>query len=160
MFMRYIYIACRSICIVLLRTYVQHLHHPSHVLLIYTQPILNSKDGTIQGILTTRDLQEYLRPASERGGKQQYLRDLSDRVGKTATSMAEPPLLHGDYDGASRESRNHHNNTSNTSLAQDHHHREHVWVDAQQQQPLYVTIGAAELPHPYKTPSGSSERGK
>jgi len=86
-------------------------------------PIL-SDEGKVEGLITSRDMNEFGLSASDKGGKKAYLNDISERVGLSSdTSMAEPPTyMHA-----------------------------HL---ALQQKPLATNIGMAELPHPYKTNDG------
>jgi len=86
-------------------------------------PIL-SDEGKVEGLVTSRDMNDFGLSASDKGGKKAYLNDISERVGLSSdTSMAEPPTyMHA-----------------------------HL---ALQQIPLATNIGTAELPHPYKTHDG------
>jgi hypothetical protein len=93
-------------------------------------PIL-SREGTVEGLITARDMSDFGLTAKDRGGKKAFLNDVSSRVGLTSdTSMAEPPL----------------------------YLQAHL---ALENKPLFLNIGIASLPHPYKTNSGvgSSQRG-
>jgi len=86
-------------------------------------PIL-SDEGKVEGLVTSRDMNDFGLSASDKGGKKAYLNDISERVGLSSdTSMAEPPTyMHA-----------------------------HL---ALQQKPLATNVGMAELPHPYKTHDG------
>ena len=100
---------------------------------IKTLPIL-SKKGTVEGLITARDMSDFGWTAKDKGGKQSFLKDVSQRVGLTAqnTSMADPP----DYLKA------------------------HL---ALEQSPLFVNVAVAALPHPFKTHEGvvgRSRRGR
>ena len=94
-------------------------------------PVL-SRQGKVEGIITSRDMSDFGLSAKEKGGKQAYLNDISERVGLSSnTSMADPP----------------------------NYLKAHL---ALEQNPLYLTIGIAELPHPFKSQemAGRSHRGK
>lgn len=94
-------------------------------------PIL-SKEGTVEGLITARDMADYGVEAKERGGKTTYLKDISERVGLSSnTSMAEPPIWL----------------------------QAHL---ALEQTPVHANIGVGELPHPFKTENGCgmNHRGK
>eukprot|EP00533_Pseudo-nitzschia_delicatissima_P008111 CAMPEP_0116088520 /NCGR_PEP_ID=MMETSP0327-20121206/5914_1 /TAXON_ID=44447 /ORGANISM="Pseudo-nitzschia delicatissima, Strain B596" /LENGTH=618 /DNA_ID=CAMNT_0003579607 /DNA_START=469 /DNA_END=2325 /DNA_ORIENTATION=- len=86
-------------------------------------PIL-SDEGKVEGLITSKDMNDFGLSASDKGGKKAYLNDMSERVGLSSdTSMAEPPTyMHA-----------------------------HL---ALQQKPLATNVGTAELPHPYKTHDG------
>jgi len=90
-------------------------------------PVL-SKEGRVEGLITARDMSDFGLTAADRGGKKNYLNDISERVGlSTNTSMAEPPaFLHA-----------------------------HLALE-QSQSPLFVNIGVAKLPHPFKSEGGVS----
>jgi CBS domain-containing protein len=78
-------------------------------------------NGTVEGLVTARDMSEFGLDAAERGGKKHYLESVMERVGLSSnTSMAEPPA----------------------------YLRAHL---ALQQNPVFLNIGKAELPHPFKT---------
>lgn len=87
-------------------------------------PIL-SKQHTVEGLITARDMSDLSLTAKEKGGKQAYLEDVSQRVGLSPrnTSMADPP----DY------------------------LRAHL---ALEQTPLFLNAGVALLPHPFKRADG------
>ena len=90
-----------------------------------------SKDGRVEGVLTARDINDFAVAATEKGGKKQYLKDISQRVGLGSETSMAEPPTY-----------------LKGTLALD-------------QLPLYVTIGQAELPHPFKANgSESSERGE
>ena len=89
-----------------------------------------SRDGRVEGVLTARDINDFAVSATEKGGKKQYLKDISERVGLSSNTSMAEPPTY-----------------LKATLAQDH-------------QPLFVTIGHAELPHPFKTAGGSSEPGE
>jgi CBS domain-containing protein len=94
-------------------------------------PIL-SREGTVEGLITARDMSDFGLTAKDRGGKKAFLNDVSSRVGLTSdTSMAEPPL----------------------------YLQAHL---ALENKPLFLNIGIASLPHPYKTNNGvgNSQRGE
>jgi protein phosphatase PTC7 len=78
-------------------------------------------NGRVEGLITSRDMSEYGIDAAERGGKKHYLESVSERVGLS----------------------------SNTSMAEPPAYiRAHL---ALRQNPLYMNVGVAELPHPFKT---------
>lgn len=82
-------------------------------------PILSN--GTVEGLVTARDISNYGLDAKDRGGKKHYLESVSERVGMGSnTSMAEPPsyMTENEY-----------------SMHQEH---------------IYANISVSELPHPYK----------
>jgi CBS domain-containing protein len=90
-------------------------------------PIL-SRQGTVEGLITARDMSDFGLSAKDKGGKQSYLNDVSQRVGLSSnTSMAEPPLFL----------------------------RAHL---ALEQNPLFVNVGVCALPHPFKTARGEVGR--
>lgn len=83
-----------------------------------------SKQGRVEGLLTARDMSDFGLTASDKGGKKNYLNDISERVGLS----------------------------SDTSMAEPPTYlHAHLGME---QKPLYVNIGVAELPHPFKTPHG------
>lgn len=82
-------------------------------------PILSH--GRVEGLVTSRDMNDYGLDAADRGGKKHYLESVSERVGLSSnTSMADPPS----------------------------YLRAHL---ALQQKPLFMNVGVSELPHPFKT---------
>ena len=86
-----------------------------------------SKQGRVEGLLTARDMSDFGLTAKDKGGKKNYLQDVSDRVGLK----------------------------SDTSMAEPPTYlRAHL---ALEQNPLFVNIGAAALPHPFK---GQEDRGR
>ena len=94
-------------------------------------PILSN--GTVEGLVTARDISNYGLDAKDRGGKKHYLESVSERVGMGSnTSMAEPPsyMTENEY-----------------SMHQEH---------------IYANISVSELPHPYKKPTscGMNRRGE
>lgn len=93
-------------------------------------PIL-SREETVEGLITARDMSDFGLNAKDKGGKQAYLNDVSERVGlKAGTSMADPPA----------------------------YLRAHL---ALEQTPLFMNAALSMLPHPYKTANnvGRSQRG-
>ena len=81
-------------------------------------------DGRVEGILTGRDFSDFYFDAEDLGGKKNYLRDVSERIGLT----------------------------SNTSMAEPPVFvRQHL---ALKHAPLYMNVGAAEYPHPFKAEDG------
>ena len=91
-----------------------------------------SKEGRVEGLITARDMSDYGLMPSDKGGKKNYLNDISERVGLS----------------------------SDTSMAEPPTYL-HAHL-AMEQKPLYINIGVAELPHPFKTPStvGWNRQGK
>lgn len=85
-----------------------------------------SKEGRVEGLITARDMSDFGLTAADRGGKKNYLNDISERVGLS----------------------------TNTSMAEPpsfmHAHL------ALEQSPLFVNVGVAELPHPFKSEGGVS----
>lgn len=87
-----------------------------------------SRQGRVEGLITARDMSDFGLTAKDKGGKQAYLNDVSQRVGLS----------------------------SNTSMADPPQFlRAHL---ALEQSPLFVNIGQAALPHPFKTPHGTAGR--
>jgi len=83
-----------------------------------------SREGKVEGLLTARDMSDFGLSAKDKGGKTSYLNDVSERVGLS----------------------------SNTSMAEPPTYlKAHL---ALEQTPLYVNIGVAALPHPFKGPEG------
>jgi protein phosphatase PTC7 len=91
-------------------------------------PILHH--GRVEGLITSRDLSEYGLEVTDRGGKSNFLKDVSDRVGianKLAVMADPPPYMVQQHGG-------------------------HVY--ALEQERVYMNVGVAELPHPFKKPMG------
>ncbi|KAL7578064.1 hypothetical protein ACA910_014999 [Epithemia clementina (nom. ined.)] len=89
-----------------------------------------SKDWKVEGLLTARDMSDYGLSAQELGGKRAYLKDVSERVGLS----------------------------SDTSMAEPPTYlKAHL---ALEQNPLFVNVGTAALPHPYKTPDSYTVSGR
>jgi len=79
-------------------------------------------NGRVEGLITARDMSDFGLDAAEKGGKKHYLDSVLHRVGLS----------------------------SNTSMAEPPAYiRAHVDI---QQNPLFMNVGLAELPHPYKKP--------
>lgn len=91
-----------------------------------------SKEGRVEGLITARDMSDFGLSAADKGGKKNYLNDISERVGLS----------------------------SDTSMAEPPTYM-HAHL-AMEQKPLYINVGVAELPHPFKTPYGvgANRRGK
>lgn len=91
-----------------------------------------SKAGRVEGLITARDMSDFGLKATDRGGKKNYLNDISERVGLS----------------------------SDTSMAEPPTYL-HAHL-AMEQRPLFVNVGVAALPHPFKTPYGvgANRRGK
>ena len=83
-----------------------------------------SKEGRVEGLITARDMSQYRFSAKDMGGKKSYLQDVSERVGLGSNTSMADPPAF-----------------MSTHLALE-------------QTPLYVNVGVAELPHPYKTHDG------
>jgi CBS domain-containing protein len=87
-----------------------------------------SRQGRVEGLITARDMSDFGLTAKDKGGKQAFLNDVSQRVGLS----------------------------SNTSMADPPQYLQaHLALD---QAPLFVNVGQAALPHPFKTPQGTSGR--
>lgn len=83
-----------------------------------------SREGRVEGLITARDMSDFGLSATDKGGKKSYLNDVSERVGLS----------------------------SDTSMAEPPTYLQaHL---ALEQSPLYVNMGAFELPHPFKSPEG------
>lgn len=83
-----------------------------------------SSEGKVEGLLTARDMSDFGLSAKEKGGKTSYLKDVSERVGLS----------------------------SDTSMAEPPTYlKAHL---ALEQTPLFINIGVAALPHPFKGPHG------
>jgi CBS domain-containing protein len=91
-----------------------------------------SSEGRVEGLLTSRDMSDFGLSAADKGGKKNYLNDISERVGLS----------------------------SDTSMAEPPTYM-HAHL-AMEQNPLFVNLGVAEMPHPFKTEvgCGSNLRGK
>jgi len=81
-------------------------------------------EGRVEGILNTRDFSDFYFDAKDRGGKKNYLRDVSERVGLTSDTSMAEPPVF-----------------VRQNLARRH-------------APLYLNVGMAEFPHPYKSVDG------
>jgi CBS domain-containing protein len=87
------------------------------------------QDNQVKGLITARDMSDYGLQAVDKGGKEHYLQTVSSRVGLSS---------------------------STTSMAEPPHYlRAHL---ALEQKPLYINVGVAALPHPYKLPGGQLAR--
>lgn len=83
-----------------------------------------SKEGRVEGLITAKDMADFGLDAKDRGGKTSFLRNVSERVGLS----------------------------SNTSMAEPPPYLQaHM---ALEQTPLFMNVGVAELPHPFKTEDG------
>lgn len=81
-------------------------------------------NGRVEGLITARDMSDYGLDAKDLGGKKNFLKDVSERVG-----------LH-----------------ENTSMAEPP-----LYLKAQlsmKENPIFINVGVAELPHPFKTHDG------
>ena len=85
-----------------------------------------SKEGRVEGLITARDMSDFGLSAKDKGGKQSYLNDVSERVGLS----------------------------SDTSMAEPPTYLQaHLGLE---QVPLFVNVGVAEMPHPFKSDEGSA----
>jgi CBS domain-containing protein len=83
-----------------------------------------SNEGRVEGLITARDMSDFGLSAKDKGGKKAYLNDVSERVGLS----------------------------SDTSMAEPPTYLQaHL---ALEQEPVFVNIGVAELPHPFKSVEG------
>jgi hypothetical protein len=91
-----------------------------------------SKGGQVAGLISARDMSDFGLTASDKGGKKNFLNDISERVGLSEYTSMAEPPTF--------------------MLA-------HLGLE---QSPLFVNLGVAELPHPFKTEQGVSgnRRGK
>jgi CBS domain-containing protein len=91
-----------------------------------------SSQGRVEGLITARDMSDFGLSAADKGGKKNYLNDISERVGLS----------------------------SDTSMAEPPTYM-HAHL-AMEQSPLFVNLGVAELPHPFKTEDGcgNNQRGE
>jgi CBS domain-containing protein len=91
-----------------------------------------SNQGFVEGLVTARDMSDFGLSAADKGGKKNYLNDISERVGLS----------------------------SDTSMAEPPTYM-HAHL-AMEQSPLFVNLGVAELPHPFKTEDGcgNNQRGE
>eukprot|EP00571_Detonula_confervacea_P017249 CAMPEP_0172312072 /NCGR_PEP_ID=MMETSP1058-20130122/16569_1 /TAXON_ID=83371 /ORGANISM="Detonula confervacea, Strain CCMP 353" /LENGTH=632 /DNA_ID=CAMNT_0013025421 /DNA_START=73 /DNA_END=1968 /DNA_ORIENTATION=+ len=80
--------------------------------------------GRVEGILTVRDMTDFYFTAEDKGGKKNYLRDVSERVGLTTDTSMAEPPVFV---------------------------RQHL---ALRHAPLYLNVGVAEYPHPFKAADG------
>jgi len=85
-----------------------------------------SSEGKVAGLITARDMSDFGLTAAEKGGKKTYLDDVSERVGLSSNTSMADPPLFMQAHLTSERS------------------------------PLFVNIGVAELPHPFKTEHGVS----
>jgi CBS domain-containing protein len=81
-------------------------------------------EGRVEGILTGRDMSDFFLDAKDRGGKQNYLRDVSDRVGLDTDTSMAEPPV----------------------FVRQYLALEHA--------PVYLNVGVAESPHPFKSADG------
>jgi CBS domain-containing protein len=91
-----------------------------------------SKEGRVEGLVTARDMSQYRFTAQDKGGKKSFLADVSERVGLGANTSMADP----------------------PSFMQAHL--------ALEQTPVFINVGAAQLPHPFKTHDGvgMNQRGR
>lgn len=81
-------------------------------------------DGRVEGIITARDMSDFHYDPKDRGGKKNYLADVSERVGLSENTSMAEPPIFV---------------------------RQHL---ASKHAPLYVNVGTAEYPHPFKSHDG------
>lgn len=81
-------------------------------------------EGRVEGILTGRDMSDFYFDPTDKGGKKNYLRDVSDRVGLTTDTSMAEPPVFV---------------------------RQHL---ALRHAPLFLNVGPAEYPHPFKAVDG------
>lgn len=80
--------------------------------------------GRVEGLITSRDMSDFGLDAKDRGGKKNFLLDVSERVGLD----------------------------KDTSMAEPPRYlKAHLSV---KENPIFVNVAAAELPHPFKTDGG------
>lgn len=83
-----------------------------------------SDQKRVEGLITARDMSDFGLSAKDKGGKKTYLNDVSERVGLG----------------------------SNTSMAEPPTYLQSQLAMARK--PLFVNVGCAELPHPFKRHDG------
>jgi CBS domain-containing protein len=83
-----------------------------------------SKGGQVEGLITARDMSDFGLSAKDKGGKKSYLNNVSERVGLSSDTSMAEPPIYM---------------------------QAHL---ALEQAPLYMNIGVAELPHPFKFRGG------
>ena len=81
-------------------------------------------DGRVEGIITARDMSEFYYDPKDLGGKKNYLTDVSERVGLSENTSMAEPPIFV---------------------------RQHV---ASKLEPLFMNVGTAEYPHPFKSHDG------
>ncbi len=81
-------------------------------------------DGHVEGIITARDMSEFYYDPKDLGGKKNYLTDVSERVGLSENTSMAEPPVFV---------------------------RQHL---ASKHAPLFVNVGTAEYPHPFKSHDG------
>lgn len=88
-------------------------------------------NGRVEGLITSRDLSEYGLEVTDRGGKSNFLKDVSERVGLSSAG---------------------------TSMAEPPAYLASHLVYSQQ--PLFLNVGVAALPHPFKGSYGTGNTKK
>lgn len=83
-----------------------------------------SKGGQVEGLITARDMSDFGLSAKDKGGKKSYLNNVSERVGLSSETSMAEPPIYM---------------------------QAHL---ALEQAPLFINIGVAELPHPFKFQGG------
>ncbi|KAK1734847.1 protein-serine/threonine phosphatase, PP2C family [Skeletonema marinoi] len=81
-------------------------------------------DGRVEGIITARDMSEFYYDPKDLGGKKNYLTDVSERVGLSENTSMAEPPIFV---------------------------RQHL---ASKHDPLFINVGTAEYPHPFKSHDG------
>ena len=81
-------------------------------------------DGRVEGIITARDMSDFHYDPKDLGGKKNYLTDVSERVGLSENTSMAEPPIFVRHHLASKHA------------------------------PLYVNVGTAEYPHPFKSHDG------
>lgn len=81
-------------------------------------------DGRVEGIITAKDMSEFYYDPKDLGGKKNYLTDVSERVGLSENTSMAEPPIFV---------------------------RQHL---ASKHDPLFINVGTAEYPHPFKSHDG------
>jgi CBS domain-containing protein len=114
-------------------------------------PIL-AKDGRVAGVITAKDISNFGLTAKDRGGKESYLNNVAQRVGLSVNTryvVARTSQERLSVRQASTAIAYDAPNTFHTSMADPP-----SFMRASpsiEQSPLFVNIGKAMLPHPFKT---------
>ena len=81
-------------------------------------------NGRVEGLITAKDMSDFGLDAKDRGGKKNFLNDVSERVGLNKDTSMAEPPLYLKALLSVKEN------------------------------PIFVNVGVAELPHPFKGPDG------